>query len=619
MNNDIYPVRCKLQDNSCVRRMRGVAVMLVIIAMVMCTVLAMSFLSAHQTSTAIAMNVRNESLARAAAESGLDLTAEYVRANHDWRARFNEGIWIENEPFGGGAFSVAVYDLMDNDFTNDIFHPAVITSIGRVDNVSHTSRARIRPYRILVGHWKLDEPAGSTVIIDQTGSHPGTYMNGPVLGQAGVDGSCPYFSGVITNQKYGLIPDSPDFKLNNGTIACWFKTERTNTAQGIVSRDTCFFDQGGGHFMVWLENGGGLCSRIQSTSGSESIDAYPVMGNVQINRWYHVASSWGRGGFKLYVDGVLIGEKPGVTYGIYADTIPFMIGATGFTNCFNNPQWEFKGWIDDVRLYRDQLTEAEVAELATIATAPQPNLGRWDFEETGGTAINDSVAGRNGTLYIDSEPVEYDQPGQVGRSMKFPAWKQYIQVDHGGVYNVANGSVTIWFKPRPDQIRGYGNSLGGMFAMDRLDPNDGDLTVGVRCINDTQCVAFARLQDVAACGGEPNKLWVESTTVMDSSQFHHVVFTFGSGGMKLYLDGVLEDTYNYFGGAVGTMNPLVLSTTNWRYPDSTQSSHPFGGHIDDIGFFDYELTTDQVQQVYNGSLGLNDPEFVRYNVRYEAD
>ena len=299
-----------------------------------------------------------------------------------------------------------------------------------------------------------------------------------------------------------------------------------------------------------------------------------------------------------------------------------MIGATSFTNCAGQPQWPFQGWIDDVRLYSDQLTDDEVALLANVAAAPAPNLGHWGFEETAGTNIDESVGNRDGTLVIDVEPVEYDQPGQIGKSMKFPAWKQYIQVDHGGAYAVPNGSVAIWFKPDPGKITGYSKSSGGLFAMDQLNPNDGDLTVGVKCLNNTQCVAFARLQDVAACGGDPNKLWVESTTIMDNSQWHHVVFTYGTGGMKLYLDGTLEDTYAYFGGAESTTNPLVLATTNWNWipgNDSTISTNPFGGYIDDIGYFDYELTLEQIQQIYSGIASVNDPEFVRYNVRYRAD
>ena len=233
-------------------RSRGVAIMLVTITLVICTVLAMSFLSANQTSTAIAMNVRNQSLARAVSESGLDMTSEYIRANHDWRDKFNEGIWINNEPFADGTFTISVYDLLDNDLANDLTHPAMIASIGRVGSVTHTSRANIRPHLILLSHWKMDEPVGSTTLVDEKGAHNGSYLNAPTLGEPGMVGTCSYFPGVTGQIRHGLIADSPDFKLKNGAIACWFKTQKTTGAQGIVSRDTCAQECGGGHIMIWL-------------------------------------------------------------------------------------------------------------------------------------------------------------------------------------------------------------------------------------------------------------------------------------------------------------------------------------------------------------------------------
>ena len=60
---------------------------------------------------------------------------------------------------------------------------------------------------------------------------------------------------------------------------------------------------------------------------------------------------------------------------------------------------------------------------------------------------------------------------------------------------------------------------------------------------------------------------IESTTALTPGEWHQVVFTFGSGGMQLYVDGKLEATNTYTGGlstssgGSGNAEPIAIGAS----------------------------------------------------------
>ena len=67
------------------KRQRGVAMVLVLIALAMATVIGLSFLNTQSTTTGIAQNASKQTRARGIAESALEMTIDYLRTNNDWR------------------------------------------------------------------------------------------------------------------------------------------------------------------------------------------------------------------------------------------------------------------------------------------------------------------------------------------------------------------------------------------------------------------------------------------------------------------------------------------------------------------------------------------------------
>ena len=64
---------------------RGIALMLVMVAILVTGAMAVAYFGSRDNSIAISANIRSSSKARILAESGLDLAVAILETNADWR------------------------------------------------------------------------------------------------------------------------------------------------------------------------------------------------------------------------------------------------------------------------------------------------------------------------------------------------------------------------------------------------------------------------------------------------------------------------------------------------------------------------------------------------------
>ncbi len=83
--------------------------------------------------------------------------------------------------------------------------------------------------------------------------------------------------------------------------------------------------------------------------------------------FHHVAFVKRDSDLELWIDGALNGTKPDTTTGTTLNDSPLYLGSRGGTNLF------FAGALDDVRIYDNALSAADIEQLATLV--PEPHLG----------------------------------------------------------------------------------------------------------------------------------------------------------------------------------------------------------------------------------------------------
>src|SRR5512133_3131481 len=151
-----------------------------------------------------------------------------------------------------------------------------------------------------VSYWRLEETSGTTAA-DSKGTNPGTYTNGPTLGQSGalpdtINNKAVSFDGVNDNV---VIPASASLNVAGQiTIEAWIYKSDTNTVRPIVE----YANSAGYGVHVWnYDDGTKFFANFIDTGGN----GHMVMtGSVfQSNTWYHVAATYNGSLGILYVNG----------------------------------------------------------------------------------------------------------------------------------------------------------------------------------------------------------------------------------------------------------------------------------------------------------------------------
>ncbi len=142
-------------------RQRGVAMMLVVIALAMAMVLCVGFLSTQSTSVGVAQNIAGHTQARAIAEQALQTVLAQIQASNAWRDDHTEGVWMTNQPLNGGTYSVTVQDGQDTDgdgvvegdgdLSDDNNDVVTVTVVGSFGGVTHRIQAVVAPGEVLAG------------------------------------------------------------------------------------------------------------------------------------------------------------------------------------------------------------------------------------------------------------------------------------------------------------------------------------------------------------------------------------------------------------------------------------------------------------------------------------
>ncbi|MBL7186313.1 MAG: LamG domain-containing protein [Phycisphaerae bacterium] len=197
----------------------------------------------------------------------------------------------------------------------------------------------------LIGWWKLDEGAGTTVVDWSGHGNHGTLRNGPQWALDGYNGGATEFDG-----KDDYVSVMLDASETEYAAAMWFRTTNANCGlMTVVQNDL----GGGGHDRHIYLSAGNLMARVWD---DETI-ATGV--NLADGLWHHVVHTYGgsAGGQKLYVDGVLqaSGTKAQSDFD-WQERVNI-----GFSN--DAAQDYFEGLLDDVHIYDKTLSEEEIGAL----------------------------------------------------------------------------------------------------------------------------------------------------------------------------------------------------------------------------------------------------------------
>ena len=450
----------------------------------------------------------------------------------------------------------------------------------------------------LVGHWQLNEGSGTVFGDSSPNGNDGFLPLTSKLPEWSTDTPSTSFANPYS-LKFDAAGQSyidTTFEGIGGdgarTISAWIKSDST-AGQSIVSYGARDGNGRKWHFRINPDGAPRVpgAVRTEAQGGNQT-----GTNDLSDGMWHHVVSVLPQGGdnadVRHYVDGILeVGtgttDEP-INTGVGGDFPRVSIGARrqvppALENFMN-------GWIDDVRMYDRELSDAEIQALGGSPTT-DGLVAHWAFDDGPGNATAvDSVASNNGTLLSNAvDPTigwSGDAPstpfGQTS-SVEFNGTDSFIQTDFAGIGGAEARSVAFWVKTEDLATHGivaWGDSTGtGEKYHLRVNNAEGNGPVG------------AIRTEVQ--GGYN----IGSTNIADG-EWHHVVSVFPEGADNVdqvlhFVDGALDVTGGVAPVAINTDLLDGDSLTIGRRTQGTAQNY-FNGQIADVRVYDVALTNSQI-------------------------
>ncbi len=220
----------------------------------------------------------------------------------------------------------------------------------------------------LVGWWTLDEGAGTTTADSSGRGHDGFFSAGNPVWVEGKYGGALQFDGVSKVE----IRDHADFHLEDAvSVALWANPE------AVQREDAKFFiKQKTGYYPYCLQyDGNSQTIYANISSESAQFNTKPKLANFP-GQWAHLCFVYDGSALVLYKDGEEV-ARVAASGTLRQNDLSLTIG--GRLNSNHN----FKGMIDDVRLYNRALTQEEILQImqgppSEPASGPAPAIGAVD-------------------------------------------------------------------------------------------------------------------------------------------------------------------------------------------------------------------------------------------------
>jgi len=221
-------------------------------------------------------------------------------------------------------------------------------------------------------------------------------------------------------------------------------------------------------------------------------------------------------------------------------------------------------------------------------------VGSWHFSEGAGTIAADSSGyGNDGTASGTTVVT-----GKSGNGLLFNGLNAYVDLGNAPALDVADGTISMWV---------YINALPASEKREYIWNNWGLSTdqIGLG-LDNTGKVVF--LQYIS---NSPSSVYSPSATVA-AGNWYHIVASWGSGGMRLYVNNVSKGS-NAATGHWGFGNYATV-----RIGGSSVTSAYFNGTIDEVRIYNRVISGQEISDLYSATKARLDSADLRFTQMYSV-
>lgn len=212
----------------------------------------------------------------------------------------------------------------------------------------------------------------------------------------------------------------------------------------------------------------------------------------------------------------------------------------------------------------------------------------------GSNTIIDSINANNG----DTEGnVTVDYQAKYCQGALLDGSQSYIDLPEPTSGSLSEGSISLFFNT--SDIDHSNNPSAGSMGLLSRDANGtesgGHLTIWI-----TDSGGISVRQQSASSSYRANT----NSYIVQENRWHHLVYTWGGNGMRIYLDGVLRNSPTAYTGGFSTNGvPITIGANAWTYSSSNSASRKnqlkdfFIGAVDEVRIYDEQLNASQISNL----------------------
>jgi uncharacterized repeat protein (TIGR01451 family) len=231
------------------------------------------------------------------------------------------------------------------------------------------------------------------------------------------------------------------------------------------------------------------------------------------------------------------------------------------------------------------------------------NIINWYKDGTSLTILNMPFEGGSTSGTNNNNGTTRDYSGLGNATVVKATWNSSAGHDGKGAYKFSGNdsyidindsslsshyiTVSAWAKSDTIDYSYYGH------IVNKVQTNPGTYILLIDAVTDK--AGFSIRLD-----GDENSFYYASADSAIDTNWHHYVGTYDGDKVKLYIDNVLQSTIDDTDGTIDTDNSGILRIG--AHPTLTENA--FDGIIDDVMIYNYAISPEQIDALYNNRIDL---------------
>lgn len=420
----------------------------------------------------------------------------------------------------------------------------------------------------LVGHWKMDEGSGNT-LVDQSGKGNDAVLQNTtdISWIAGAENLAILFPGTVN--RFAIAPHKSSLNVTQAiTLSAWIRPNDIHTRRIISKTNGVGFEFG-------ISSLGKIEFRITNSSTIllRSNTSFPTDGKT----WMHVAATFDGTTSTIYING-----EPDATTSHELTSIPSNTSSLYIASILGNNRW--RGGLDDLRMYNIALSHSQIRELlsenqkiTSILPSNLDQVGYWKMDESTGNLLIDHSGKGNNAILQNVSSVSWTQ-GVQDLSLTLPGTiNGFAMAPHNETIDIVSAiTISAWIKP---------NNIHTRRIISKTGPNGYELG--------TSSQGKIEFSLNASSTGQFYTLGSEKSYPTDGKTWMHVAATFDGTTSKIYINGILDKSVTHPAFTIG-------SNTSPLYIGARQGNNRWDGAIDDLRLYKRTLSSSEISILYSG-------------------